>query len=128
MRSTYKKAPVKSIMADDKPSFGMMRIPLIISGLFYFGFAGLMYAFRDFFSSDSELPAGFYVGLALFCFALGAATIIFAFLIHKKSKVVYVIAFIITVMYIPSLFVFFGVPMLLFLLKKDVRVYYGIDL
>ncbi len=110
--------------------FSLMRIPLILSGLIYLAIGVGCFAltlFEDVLTA-SELPAFFFYGFGIFAGLLGLATIILACIVHKPSKAIYITSLIITVLYIPSAYIFFGIPMVIFLVRKDVREYYGINL
>ncbi|MBT9315965.1 hypothetical protein [Leptothoe spongobia] len=117
-------------MANPNIPFSLMRIPLILSGLVYLGLGAGCFALPMFESAlrEAELPAVFFYGFGIFCVLLGLATIIFACILHKPNKAIYIIALIITILYIPSAYIFFGIPMVIFLLRQDVRNYYGINL
>jgi len=118
-------------MPETTVPFMMMRLPLIISGLLYYGVAWLVYwlfATVIGFDDPEALPREFVVVLVALSIGLGTAAIGFACIVHLKSKPIYLIAVIITVLYLPSAYIFLGIPMLLFLLRKDTRDYYGIDI
>ncbi|NEQ48634.1 MAG: hypothetical protein F6K11_00665 [Leptolyngbya sp. SIO3F4] len=117
-------------MTNQKIPFALMRIPLILSGLVYLGLGAIFLALPMFeaFLKEAELPGFFFYGFGIFSVLLGIATIFFACIVHKPNKVIYIVAFVITVLYVPSAYILFGIPMLIFLLRKDVRNYYGINI
>ena len=104
-----------------------MRIPLILSGLVYVALGILMAALPSLIGDQGEFPPAIFYALGVFTVLLGVAVIFFAGIVHKPSPTYYIIAFVITVMYLPSLFLPFGIPMLIFLLRKEVREHYKIN-
>lgn len=110
--------------------FSLMRIPLILSGLIYLALGAGCFALATFDAvlAEAELPAFFFYGFGIFCVLLGLATITLACIVHKPNKAIYIVSLIITVLYIPSAYIFFGIPMVIFLARKDVREYYGINI
>ena len=117
-------------MPTQKIPFLLVRIPLILSGLVYLGLGAVFFVLPMFEAvlSAAELPAIFFYVFGFFSILLGIAAILFACIVHKPSKAIYIIALILTVLYIPSAYIFFGIPMLIFLIRKDVREYYGINI
>ena len=117
-------------MTNQKPPFALMRIPLILSGLIYLGLGAIFFALPMFQAvlDEAELPSFFFYSFGIFSALLGIATIFFACIVHKPNKAIYIIALVITVLYIPSAYIFFGIPMLIFLIRKDVREYYKINI
>ncbi len=113
-------------MSDPRPPFMLMRIPLIISGLLYFGLAYAVVAFLGKLSPPGEppMPDSIITVLALFSAALGLGAILLGMIFHVRSKVIYYIMFGVTVLYVPSAYIFLGIPMLVFLIRKDSRTYY----
>ncbi|NEZ56864.1 hypothetical protein [Adonisia turfae] len=117
-------------MTHQKIPFSLIRIPLILSGLLYLGL-GVAFCVLSRFEAvlnAAELPAVFFYGFGLFSILLGIAATLFACIVHKPNKAIYIVALVLTVLYIPSAYIFFGIPMLIFLIRKDVRDYYGINI
>jgi hypothetical protein len=106
----------------------MMQIPLVLSALVYFGIAVLVYMFlgklRD--ADGFPFPMPIVIVVAGFCILLGLAVVVLAAVVQKKSKAVYITCAVVTALYLPSAHFIFGIPMLVFLLKKEAREYYQI--
>lgn len=58
----------------------------------------------------------------------GLAAIGLACICHVQDSIVFWALFITTLLYVPSLFFFLGIPMLVFLLRPEVQDYYGVRL
>ncbi|MBX2863206.1 MAG: hypothetical protein KTR27_06590 [Leptolyngbyaceae cyanobacterium MAG.088] len=117
-------------MTNQKIPFALMRIPLILSGLIYLGLGAIFFALPmvEVVLDEAELPAFFFYSFGFLSVLLGSATIFFACIVHKPSKAIYITALVITILYVPSAYILFGIPMLIFLLRKDVREYYKINI
>ena len=101
----------------------MLRLPLLISGIIYFAL-GWFVPSLDAFKAQPALSVQFQA-LAVI---MGLTATGMASFCHIQKPVVFWALFVTTLLYVPSAFFFLGIPMLVFLLKKDVQDYYGVEL
>lgn len=111
-------------------SFLMLQIPLGLSGLLYFGIAALavFVTTLDEFDQGEDINRTILLALGLMSAMFGMAAIGLACVCHRPAKWVYYTCFVVTVLYLPSAFLLLGIPMLIFLLKRDVQDHYGVRL
>ncbi len=104
-------------------SLFMLRLPLFLSGLIYFAL-GWFVPSLEMFKAQPGVAMQFRALALLFGFmATGLACFC-----HLQKPLVFWILFVTTLLYVPSAFCFLGIPMLVFLLRKDVQDYYGVEL
>ena len=117
-------------MSNQTIPFSLVRIPLVLSGLIYLALGVIFCALPMFqLATDiAELPGVVFYIFGILSILLGIAAIFFACIIHRPHKAIYIIALVMTVLFIPSAYIFFGIPMLIFLIRKDVREYYGVNI
>ncbi|MCH2174655.1 MAG: hypothetical protein MK193_02885 [Lentisphaeria bacterium] len=117
--------------------FKMMQIPLILSGLVYFLLAIFFFTFptlvnhldNDHASGTEANESGqlfLFIFIGVFSLILGFIPIVFSFFVRKPKPIIFYLSIAATALYIPSAYIIFGIPMLLFLLKKEVREYYQV--
>ncbi|MCA9061035.1 MAG: hypothetical protein KDA85_21130 [Planctomycetaceae bacterium] len=116
------------LMQESRPPFLLMQIPLVLSGLTYLAVAVLLAMLPSLgaFEQDPEFPSVILLAIGLFSGVLGIAAIVLAIFVPRQHKGIYITCLVITVMYVPSIYFLFGIPMLIFLLRKDSRAYYGL--
>lgn len=108
-------------------SYALAQIPLILSGLVYLAIAVGAAIIPQYIDTDREPSVPIMLlALAIFSGLLGIAAIVLAFLLPLRSPVIYFTVFAVTVLYLPSAFFVFGIPMLIFLLRTEVRQFYGV--
>jgi len=110
-------------MSTTPSSFLMLRVPLIASGIIYFALAWFVPSLGLF----EETP-GVATQFQALGFFLGTAAITLGCVCHIRKPLMFWTLFVTTVMYVPSLFFFLGIPMLMFLLRTEVQDYYGVCL
>ena len=108
-------------------SLALGRIPLLLSGCVYLALAAVACLVPYFFEfDDDEADAKIlFIAIGVISAALGFAIVVLAFVMGLRSAVIYYMMFALTILYLPSAFFPFGIPLLIFLLRKEVRLYYG---
>lgn len=101
----------------------MLRVPLVLSGIIYLTIAWIVPSLELF-----EYAETLELQFQAFAVVLGVAAIALGCTCHIQHSVVFWILFVTTLMYVPSVFFFLGIPMLVFLLRKEVQDYYGVCL
>ena len=107
------------------PSFLLVQLPLVLSGLVYWCLAAVcLLVPLD--GVEPEMRVLIRYGGSIICGVLGIGALVVAAIARVKSSFVYIILFVITIAYVPSAFLPLGVPMLIFIIRKESREYYGV--